>query len=401
MIKKWLWIFLLVALFLTLAHDRLIGLFLEPYLGKQLTELFGMPVKISGLRVKPLSGKIKATRLTFTNQPEFAPGPHIDIQDLEADIDFRALANHQILIGTIHTKQPYYFIDRIATDEGPRNNVVTWYRHIKSKTRKNDPADDPKSKASAGDKASQLERRWWLSIKQVNLRNGTFIFHDRSGKDPEKKFVFEKLNGFLTDLEWPNPNPSILHQKVELRGTFGEFYPAPFKIDGRANFITKRVSFDLNGRIDEGFVMEHRRLWEGSSIRILDGKFQLESRTLCLKHELQSRNRLVLKSLRLAPGPSATDKIWGLPMAAAMGFLQNQETIHLNVSVHGNIGDPKFEFGRAFRAALQNALAQRTKSSLNLITEGTTKLASHTKDIIQETPTRLVSSLEKIVKKTE
>ena len=88
MIKKAFWIFLLMLFFAYLTHDRLIGLALQFPLESKLTDLFGMPVTIKGLRVRPLAGKVTAARVTFLNQPEFEAGPHLDVQGIDFDIDF-------------------------------------------------------------------------------------------------------------------------------------------------------------------------------------------------------------------------------------------------------------------------------------------------------------------------
>ena len=381
--KKGIWISFLVLLFVFLTHDRLLGMIAEPRLEKQLTWLFGMPVEIKGLRAS-LLGKVKAGRVVFWNQQEFAPGPHLEVEGLEFDIDIPALFEKRVKIREIRLDRPYYLIDRIPTPEGPRNNVITWYRHIQSKGKSPLPASGTPS------------RKWRVAIDKIRLRDGAFTFHDRSGKDAEKKFVFQKLDGALGNFVWPTPDPSLLSQTVKVSGTFGEFYPAPFEIEGRANFATSKVSFNLEGLIREGLLAEHKRLWEGSSIQILDGTFELTSRTICLRNELQSYNDLILKSPRVAPGPSATDKVWGLPKTATMAFLQNQKTIHLKVAVHGNISDPQFEFPQAFRTAFQQALARRAKAGISLIADGSLKLASQTRTVVQKTPGTLAESFGKI-----
>lgn len=383
--KKGIWISFLVLLFVFLTHDRLVGMVLAPRVEKKLTWLFGMPVTLKDLRVGIL-GHVSAGRVIFRNQEEFAPGPHLDVESLHFNIDLPGLLQKRVDIGEIQLNRPYYFIDRILTPEGPRNNVITWWRNIKG----------IKEAASKHRGPSTDGRRWSVRISKIRLKNGTFIFHDRSSREGEKKFVFQKLDGYLGDFEWPTPDPSYLSQSVKVRGTFGEHYPAPLIIEGKANFATGKVSFDLIGKIDEGLLVEHKRLWEGSSIQILDGTFELRSRTICLRKELQSYNDLTLKSPRVATGPSATDKVFGLPSAAALAFLQNQKTIRLKVQVHGNISDPQFGFHHAFRAAFQQSLARRMKSGISLITDGTAKLAAQTGTVVRKTPGTLAEGFGKI-----
>lgn len=387
--KKFFWILFLLTLFLFLTHDRLLGMAFERRLEETLSHVFGMRVSMEGLRIRLLPSKVSVSRLTFDNQPEFAPLPHLDARGLSFDIDFLALRQKEVAIRRVRLREPFYLIDRIQTNEGPRNNVVTWWRHIKSKKKKTTQDTAPPG------------RKWHVSIGSIELEDATFIFQDRSSEAAEKRFVFERLYGYLGNFVWPSPNPSLLSQEIKLRGMIGEHYPAPFQIEGRANFATSKVSFNLLGRIEEGLLVEYKRFWDGLSIQIMDGTFELTSRTICLRKELQSYNDLILKSPKVVAGSSATDKFFGLPMTAAIGFLQNQEKIHLHVQVRGNISDPEFGFQQAFRAAFQEALVQKTRSGVALITQGTSKLATQTAQVVQGTPLRLASSLGKMVRKAE
>ena len=399
MIRKVLWIFCLAVLLLFFAAERLVGIFAEPRLEKLLTGLFDMPVQIEGLRVNFLSGRVRASRLTFINQPAFASGPHLDVQGLKFDIDWWALKSQRVRIGTLFLNQPFYFIDRILTPEGPRNNVRTWVRHIKELYRKHKAAaTKPNASGASG---------WKVDIHRIQIRDGIFIFHDHSAANgSEKKFVFKQLDGYLAGFKWPTSDPSFLSQEVKMRGTFGENDSAPFRIEGFGNFATSRISFDLKGEIREGEVVGHRNLWEGLPIEILGGKYQLRSHVVCLERELDSYNELILKSMKVKAGNGATDKIWGYPLKAWIGFLQERETVRLKIPLRGDIADPQFKFYYAFRKRFQDALKHRTLSGIHLLTHGaeklviqTQKLAVQTPQAVLETPTKLVDSLEKLASK--
>ena len=241
--KKFLFVLAcLFSLFLVfmVTVDRLVGMYLEPRLETRLTELFGMSVSIQGLRVNPFAGIVRASRLTFMNQPEFADKPHLDVEGLHFDIDLLALKQHQVKIRRIYLNKPFYFIDRTLTPEGPRNNVTTWFLNIKQKVHKAKPKELSKQEPSAP---------WKVQIGRIQLNNGTFIYHDRIKEGSEKKFVFKNIKGYLSKFEWPTSDPSYLSQGVRVKGHFGESYSAPFWIDGFANFATRHVGFDLNGEI--------------------------------------------------------------------------------------------------------------------------------------------------------
>ncbi len=379
--------------------DRLVGMYLDPRLETTLTELFGMSVSIQDLRVNPFSGFVRASRLTFMNQPEFADKPHLDVEGLHFDIDLLALREHQVKIKKIYLQKPFYFIDRVVTPEGPRNNVKTWFLHIKQRVHKAKPKEGTKQEPSSP---------WKVQIGRIQINDGTFIYHDRSGKGTERKLVFKNFKGYLSKFEWPTADPSYLSQGVRVKGHFGESYSAPFWIDGFANFATRRVGFDLNGEIRRGRVIEHRGLWEGLPVEIVDGEFDLKSHTVCFDRELESDNELVLDGLKLKAGSGAADKIWGYPLKGWIAFLQDQQTVRLEIRLRGDIADPKFKLYHAFQQSFQDGLKKKSQSGFRLLTsgagklvEGTQKIATQTPQLVLDTPGKIVGGLGKMTAMTK
>ncbi len=387
--KKRFLILIIVFLVILIVGERVIGRKLEPKLEAQLTDLFGMQVSISGLTVNPLSGHIHASRITFMNQPEFSPEPHIDTRSVDVFINLWSLRDHKVEIRKIVFHRLVYLIDRaVAPDGGVHNNVKTWYYHIKNR-KKAAPGPPPDDEGS---------KKWEIIINKLALRDSTFIFHDRS-KTPPRKFVFQKMDGFLSNFKWPTDNPSTLYQELKLVGMYGEKGEAPFTIRGRSNFANSDISFDLRGQINDGDVMEHRGLWEGLPVDIKAGRFDLEVHAICKLDKLKSQSELSLKSLQIVPGPAASDKIWGYPIKGWIRFMQQRETLRLKVPVQGDISDPKFAFNIAFRKAFQQALRDRSTSGLQLITTGvfvTPKIVLSTPKKVLESPAWVVDSLNKM-----
>ncbi|HXV27434.1 MAG TPA: DUF748 domain-containing protein [bacterium] len=386
-------IFCILLLFMVVV-DRVVGKYLEPRIENLLTDLFGMTVTIEDLRVNPFLGLVTASRITFMNQPEFADKPHLDGRGLIFDINLLALRHHQVKIRRILFDRLFYFIDRIATPEGPDNNVSVWVDHIREKTRGTDSAEKDKTPPS---------EPWLVKIGKIEINDGVFMFIDRSKESPNKKFFFQDIRGYLSGFKWPTADPAYLSQEVKLRGKFGYQYPAPFWIQGYANFSSRHVSFDLNGEVKGGRVVEHRAIWEGLPVQLVDGTFDLKSHTLCLERELDSQNELIIKSIKLKAGPQATDKIWGYPLKGWIAFLQDQQTLRLEIPIRGDIGDPKFKFYHAVRKSFQDGLKQKTQSGFRflsngagMIVGGTQKLAVQTPQLVLDTPGKIVSGLGKM-----
>ncbi len=373
--KKILLVLLAALVVGMLLFERGVALYVEPKLEGILSDLFGMKVEIKGLRIRPYPGHVWASRITFMNQPEFAPAPHLDAKRVDFGIDFLALArDNRVDIDKVVLHDLVYFIDRISTPEGPRNNIITWYRHMRPVRSEEEKKAEEARKSASGTKRSP----WSVSIREIQIRNGRFLFHDRSGGGTDKKLFFQDLEGSLLNFYWPTEDPAVLTQKVILKGTAGETLHAPFWIQGLANFATGKVSFDLRGDINGGGLLDYRGLWEGLPIEILSGNFNLRSHVVCIKKMLSSENDLVLQSLRVKAASGVSNKIWGLPLAASVGFLQSQQTIILQVSVHGDIADPKFEFAKAFRQAFQEELQAKTGRGIRSLVGGTTKILSQT-----------------------
>ncbi|MBI3307722.1 MAG: hypothetical protein HYZ84_07950 [Candidatus Omnitrophica bacterium] len=379
MLKKIIIFAALLAVFLFLILPRAVGFYLEPKLERKLTQLFGMKVTIEYLRGQPLTGHVWANRITFWNQPQFSDRPHLDIRGIEFDIDYMAIRQKRVIIRNAVFHHSFYLLERISTDKGTENNIVTWWHHIRHETGNDVDSPDKEDDGS----------RWYIFINRVRFRDGTFIYHDRTNLEAEKKLVFQKFNAVYEGFAWRTLSPLILSQRVFFSGLFGEKKPAPFRIYGRANFATSDISFRLDGMIKGGDLAEQKNLWEGLPMQIVGGEFDLKTRAVCVQDYLKSKSLLIMKNVKVAPRPSPAEKIWGYPLRASMGFLQNKKIIRLKVPVQGDISDPKFGFWRAFRVAFQESLQKKVVGGVRFLLKGTAKLATHTREVLVEAPTKL------------
>lgn len=336
----------------------------EPYLEKTLTHVFGMPVEIDNLEIDPKRSYVRMDQITFSNQPEFRQDlPHFQIKNFEFDLDFKALRHKEVRIKKAVLGEFIYFIDRIMTDEGPRNNVITWWHHMKSLRRVKSSPEEPDKK------------KWIVDIRHFDLHNGTFIFHERS-KSYDAKYVFRELEGHLTGLYFPTADPAVLTEDVYLKGVFGEFYPTPFEAGGKSNFSTKKVSFDLKGTVRDGNILDFPQMWAQSPVEAREGAYDLDAHVTCVERMMESTNVLTLKDLKVVTGDKVTDKIWGVPTKAWIGFVQDQKKLVLEVPWTGEVSSPEFDIDYAFRNAFHESLARKTKASFAFFTEGPVKVAS-------------------------
>lgn len=383
-VVRFIFILCLSLLLLSFLAGYPIGMYLQPKLENLLSDLFGMSVEIRGLYVRPLPGEVTAKEVIFFNQPEFEAQPHFRVAGLRGQIRYEKLLEEKVDIGRLELNNLFYFIDRIPTDEGPRNNIMTWVRHIREWNRRRNPVDDGKPSG------------WEVVIRDAVIRNGTFIYQDKSGQGTPKKFVFRQIEGSLKDFKWPAGNPLHLRQRVKLEGLFGEASPAPFKIEGTANFPTSKISFDLKGRVTEGDMTEYRYFLEGLPVDAVSGQYQLKIHAVCELGKIDCQNILILESPRFTARNSAAEFISGIPLKAWLGFLENQEVIRLNIPLKGDITDPKFQVPTVFGEAFREAFAQRVERGISQIKISAAKLANQADNLMLNTPSRFVKGIEQI-----
>jgi len=335
-----------------------VGAILEPVLERSLSDLFGMKVQMKGLRIDPEKGTLVARDVFFSDPPGFDARPHLEAESLVAHFDPYALGRREVRIGTLLLVKPRYFIERRLIGSEKKTNVTAWVRHMRArKTKTSSPGP------------------WRVAIGKIILQGGQFLFENQTPDASVRRLFFRDLNGSLSNFRYPGGDPSQLEQAVEIEGKFGDLDPAPFWIRGRANFATGPVSFFLEGEVRDGDMLDHRDLWHGLPLEIREGRFDLRSHTLCVRKNLRSHNLLVLKKMKVKPGLRPADLIWGMPLLAAVSFVEHEEEILLKVPVSGHIKDPEFDFARAFRKVFQESLDRRMRGSVRVLANGPAQIA--------------------------
>jgi hypothetical protein len=368
---------------LAYAYPFILGATLQGYLGGLLSTMFGMQVEIQGLQAEVFSGHVKARRITFWNQSEFSPQPHFDVHDFEFWINFRDLLEKKVRVSTLYLVRPRYWIERVQTKDGPENNVSMWVDHILKWEAARD--DDPSTPT-----------QWTVAINKIVIRDGTVVYEETDMKNQKIRFVFAKLEGVYDHFFWRPPDQDALSEIIDVEGTFGEKNPAPFGIKGRSNFAAKTISFELWGTVPDGDITEYSRLWEGLPLRITAGRYSLKTHVICKHEHLESKNRVVLKNLKLYPEMSVSGTLWGIPLMAGSAFLQQQKNIELKIPVNGDISNPKFRLDIAFRTAFQDALGRYTRAGVNLFKTIPAEVLKQTQNVAGRAPAELVGGMEKV-----
>ncbi len=390
--------FLLIVLLALTAglyfSDRIAGAFILPVLEAKLSRLFGMPFQANSLRANLVTGRVTARAVQFMNQPGYSYAPHLHVREMIFYIDFPALREKRVDISRIELIEPFYLIERRNFEGGKASNIKDWINNIKARRKKKKEEAPPKPAEKKGPS-------WQVNIHNILIRRGVFIYDDHTQSDISNRFVFHHLEGNMSGFEWPAGDPAHLKQTLNLRGLIGDRYPAPVEVHGAANFPTGKVSFDLEGRIHGGTMAEYRRFWSDLPIVIQEGQFDLHIRMFCDQKKVKSDSQLRLYDLKVAPGASASDLFWGIPMTGALGFLQNEKEILLKVPVSGDITDPQFDFYRGFSKAFQNSLGQKLQGGVKILTQTPGVLVEQTRSVVSKAPGMIVQAPAAIVQAPE
>lgn len=391
-VRKRFLVLLLLSLAVIAGRNYIFGFVAGSVFQSKLSYWFGMPVEIQGLVLDPFAGEARAKRITFWNQPQFSKHPHIDMQNVKIFFDPHGIQNRNIHIFLIEGDNPFFLIERFSLNGETQNNVVQWFNRLKGMIHANQNKNNDNHKDDGNKKDNRLK----ILIDRIQIHEGTFVIHDFVQEENEKKFVFRKINGYLTGLHRPNDRPALLLERFRLDGVFGETKDAPVWVEGKSSFATSQISFEGRGQIKGGSVVEQKSFWHGLPFSVKGGTFDLDLYANCILRDLRMKNDIKMKNLKIGLGPSAVDKIWGIPASAFLQFLKEEKTLHLKVPVSGEISDPQFDVISALSRAFQKSLERKMKTSAQFLLSETAKLAGQTTDVVLQVPKKFVETLGKV-----
>lgn len=378
--KKFFFVLFMSLVTAFLMRAQLLGIYLDPIIEKQLTEIFAMPIVIDGLRADPITGNVRINRLRFLNQPEFSTKPHIDAKEIKTQVDVKALFHQQVLIEEITMNELNYSIERKVNLGKAISNAKMMARGVKKFRRLRKEKKQKELEALGLKEDPTPGKDWIIRIRSIHFFEGSFEYRGETDGQVTSEYYFKNLKGVLDDFRRPS-DPSVMNQTAKVQGNFGHLYPTPFWAEGKANFENSDISFNLKGKIQESPIDEYHKIFEGMQIQVNGGTFELEMEALCVLDQLTANMKLILKNLKLSEPPGVAQMLWGLPTLATLRFLETEKTITLNIPLQGVISDPKFDFGIAFQVTFQEALKHYTLSGIQFLREGPIRLAMQTQGL--------------------
>lgn len=376
--RKFLIVLLCFLFLLVFSYDRLLGLAVQPYLAKVMTDVFDMPITVKGLRIRIFPWHVSADEIKCFNPPGFRRPDHYIARGIDLDLDLKNLKHKYIRITYAHFKEAIFAVESYMTPQGSRTNVWHWYHHMGLDEEDPPPPPVPHP-APAPDNAG--EDCWRVRIERLDLDKGSVIFDDR--REPvERQWIFQDLKGYWTGFDFLSDYYSpVFTEFIKLEGTFGKNPPAKFRGEGKCQFADGD-NFNVAAELLGGSVEEYDFLVDGLPGEVKSGTFDLRSKLLCIKSDLDSHHWLTLKELKFG-SPNVGKQLLQYPFDTVLLLLQTQKNVELDMQVDGYIGDPKFRYFSAFTKALQKSLLTKAAFPLKEMGKGTKAIAAGTPDQVK------------------
>lgn len=220
------------------------------------------------------------------------------------------------------------------------------------------PAEEQTVETERQDTASGPEIR----IDALTLQGGTVSFVDRSMENLFSATMYE-LGGRITGMA----SDEQMRADVDLRGQLENH--SPLTVSGQINPLSKDLFADLTISFNDidltpmtpysgtylGYVIDKGKLY-------LDLSYHIE------KRKIEADNKILIDQFTLGDTVKS-DKAVALPISLAIALLKdNNDEIHLDVPVRGDLDDPDFSVVGVIFTVIKNLMVKAATSPFSLLT---------------------------------
>lgn len=211
------------------------------------------------------------------------------------------------------------------------------------------------------DAPTDAEDDFRIDLAGLRINDTTLHFADHSLPLPFAARV-DALNGRISRLASKQDEPA----DVDLAGEVGDYGTA--SIGGQINPWQPTRATDLELAFRNIVMPEYSPYSVRFAGRhIADGRLDLDLGYRIENQQLQGRNQITLRDLRLGerqPHPDAMN----LPFGLAIALLKDSNgIIDIDLEVSGDVGDPEFAIGSVIRQALVNLITRVASSPFSLL----------------------------------
>ena len=212
-----------------------------------------------------------------------------------------------------------------------------------------------------------------VSIRNVELVDGTIEFYDATIRQPPLKLRLEQISASIGKLQLPDlAGQSPIKLDAILKGVRRD---GKVSIDGTIELASKEseIATRLSG-VD--LVALQPYLIKVSESGVKKGTLDLDLKSTVRKGLLHAPGTLTLSDMELASS-STSGTIMGLPRKATIAMMKNRKgKISVNFVLEGNINDPRFSLNENLTTRIGTSVAEALGISVEGLAKGIESVGS-------------------------
>ncbi|MBK9029145.1 MAG: DUF748 domain-containing protein [Propionivibrio sp.] len=212
-----------------------------------------------------------------------------------------------------------------------------------------------------------------VSIRKVELVDGTIEFYDATIRQPPLKLRLEQISASIGKLQLPDlTGQSPIELDAVLKGVR---HDGKISINGTIELASKEseIATRLSG-VD--LVALQPYLIKVSESGVKKGTLDLDLKSTVRKGLLHAPGTLTLSDMELASS-STSGTIMGLPRKATIAMMKNRKgKISVNFVLEGNINDPRFSLNENLTTRIGTSVAEALGISVEGLAKGIESVGS-------------------------
>jgi hypothetical protein len=206
-----------------------------------------------------------------------------------------------------------------------------------------------------------------VTISAIHLKEGTVDFFDATVSRPALRTRVEQIDAEIRDVATPATGKTHFELAGIVKG---------IKRDGRAKIVGWLGSGadDSSSRIaltGVDMVALQPYLVKKNDVHVTRGSLDLNLDSEVRKKHLDGKGKVILRDLEFAPSRGFMDTFMGLPRAAVINFLKdNNNAIAVDFTLTGNTDNPNFSLNESLSTRIAASMAGTLGVSIVNVAEG-------------------------------
>ncbi|HNS48286.1 MAG TPA: DUF748 domain-containing protein [bacterium] len=301
--------------------------------------LFEGRLSIGSVRISVPGRSIILRNLLLRQPPGFPPGNLLTVDEIRVQAAFAPLLRRRLVINRLLISNPE--INIIQAAGGATNLEHDLGRFAVKKGGKEPPA-------------------FKFHLDGLSIRGGRVNLYSRQlSPAKEPALSVSRLGLTLGNLNFPNEER--LESPFKTQAVIETVNPVPVAVRGRIVAGAGPLDFDASTEIRGVNLADFAYLYPAAPISITAGRADVRAEARCRQNDLESRQHLEIRGLKLAGSGGFFKKtLLGLPAAAAVKFLEDREgALSLDFEVKGTVNELKSDLKEAIAASFSRAFREK------------------------------------------